>query len=68
MQWVKCLTVDRCLTVDPGVVSSIRPGPILSRRLIMKSFLPPFSSLPLIQEGLLSATSESMCTEYGLTA
>ena len=29
----------------------------------MTLFLLPFSSLPLIQEGLLSATSESMCTK-----
>ena len=31
-------------------------------------FLEPFSSLPLIQEGLISVTSESMCTKYWLTA
>ena len=34
----------------------------------MKYFLMPFSSLPLIQEGLLSVTSESMCMKYWLTA
>ena len=34
----------------------------------MKLFLRPFSSLPLIQERLLSVTSESMCTKYWLTA
>ena len=31
-----------------------RPGPILSWRMIMRWFLRPFSSLPLIQEALLS--------------
>ena len=30
----------------------------------MKLFLLPFSSLPLIQEGLVLVTSESMCTKY----
>ena len=45
-----------------------QPRTILSRRLIMKSFLRPFSSIPLIQEGLLSVTSESMCTKYWLAA
>ena len=32
----------------------------------MNQFRRPFSSLPLIQEGLLD-TSESMCTKYWLT-
>ena len=35
---------------------------ILSRRLVMKSL-----SLPLIQVGQLSVTSERMCTKYWLT-
>ena len=46
------------------------PGPILSWRLIMKWFLLPFSTSAewIIQEGLLSITSEStcMCTKYWL--
>ena len=33
---VTSLTEDMCLTADPGVASSALPGPILSRRLIMK--------------------------------
>ena len=43
-----------CLTQEPKV--EIRSGHILS-------FL-----LPLIQEGQLSVTGESMCTKYWLTA
>ena len=37
-QSVACLATDACLTVDPGVPSSIpvRSGPILSWSLIMK--------------------------------
>ena len=46
-----------------------RSGPILSWRLIMKWFLRSFPSFRwFIQEGLLSVTSESMCTYYWLTA
>ena len=46
-----------------------RPGPILSWRLIMKSFLRHSPSFRwIIQEGLLSVTSKSMCTKYWLTA
>ena len=35
-QSVTCLATDACLTADPGVVSLIPVGPILSWRLIMK--------------------------------
>ena len=54
-----------CLQIQSRVRS--RPGPILSWRLIMKSFVRPFSYLQLIQESMLSVTSESMCTKYWLT-
>ena len=47
-QSVTCLATDACLAAYPGVASSIRSGPILSWRLIMKLFLRSFSSLPLI--------------------
>ena len=30
----------------------------------MKLFIPPFSSPPILQEGLLSVTGESMYTKY----
>ena len=45
-------------TRDQKVTGSIPPGSgnILSCRLIMQYFLRPFFSLPLIQEGLLSAS------------
>ena len=46
-QSVTCLATDASLTADPGVAFRSRPGPILSWRLIMKSFLGSFSSLPL---------------------
>ena len=42
-QSVTCLATDVSLTAFRGVA----PGPILSWRLIMKSFLRSFSSLPL---------------------
>ena len=35
-QSVTCLATDESLTTDPGVVSSIPAGPMLSWRLIMK--------------------------------
>ena len=46
-QSVMCLATDMGRTADPGVASSIWPCPILSWRLIMKSFLQSFSFLPL---------------------
>ena len=55
-------------TADPGVTSSI-----LARSHTFVEFDREIIStviliLPLIQEGLLSVTSESMCTKYWLTA
>ena len=44
------------------------PGPILLWRLIIDhNTFSMVALLPLIQEGLLSVTSESLCTEYWLT-
>ena len=57
-----------CLTADPDVASFIPAPSHTFARLVMKSFLQPFSSRPLKQEGLSSVTSESMCTKYWLTA
>ena len=69
-QSVTCLATDACLTADPGVVNLI---PALShtfmeidREIISMVILLP--SRWIIQEGLLSVTSESMCTKYWLTA
>ena len=61
MQSVMCLATDAYLTADPGVASSI---PTRSH-----TFLEIDTSFYcIIQEGLLSVTSESMCTKYWLTA
>ena len=68
VQSVTCLAADMCLTADPGLRAQFRLGPILSWKLIMKSFLQPFSFLLLIQDGLMSVTSKSICTKYWLTA
>ena len=72
-QSVTCLATDACLTADPGVASSI-PA-ILSARIHTfveidhERISTVILLLPLfIQEGLLSVTSESMCTNYWLTA
>ena len=68
-QPVTCLATDVSLTADPGVGSSI---PIRSHTFveidheIISSHSPPFCRI--IQEGLLSVTSESMCLKYWLTA
>ena len=70
-QSVTCLATDACLTADPGVASSI---PIQSHtfveidhEIISAVILRPSPEL-IIQEGLLSVTSKSMCTKYWLTA
>ena len=52
-----------CLTVDPGVASWIR---VLSVEIDHKIISPVILLLPLVQEGLLSVTSESMCTKNWL--
>ena len=69
-QSVTCLATDACLTADPGVASSI---PVRSHTFVeiwpwndFYGHSPPFRWF--IQEGLLSVTSESMCTNYWLTA
>ena len=57
-----------CLTADPGVVSLIPAGSHTFIEIDHKIILQPFSSLPLIQEGLLSVTSNSIFMNYWLTA
>ena len=65
-QSVTCLATDACLNADPGVASSI---PAQSHTFVEIDheiistviFLP--SAEWIIQEGLLSVTSESMCTK-----
>ena len=52
------------LTADPGVPSSV---PARFHTFVEIDHEMIFL-LPLIQKGLLSVTSESMCTKYWLTA
>ena len=70
-QSVTCLATDVCLTADPGVVSLI---PARSYNLVEIDHEIIFTVILLssaewiIQDGLLSGTSESMCVKYWLTA
>ena len=57
-QSVTCLTADTCLSAGPGVVRTHTFVEIDHEIISAVIFL-----LPLIQEGLFSATSESMCTK-----
>ena len=60
-QSVTCLAADTCLTADPGVASSIRARSHTFVEIDHEIISTVISSLPLIQEGLLSVTSKSMC-------
>ena len=53
-----------CLAAEPGVTSSIPAWSHTFVEIDHEIVYMSFSSLPLIQEGLLSVTSESMCTKY----
>ena len=52
---------NRCESDCRSRGRELHPGPV-------PYFRGDFSSFPLNQEGLLSVTSESMCTKYWLTA
>ena len=54
--------------VDPGVASSIPAQPHILVEIEHEIFSTVILLLPLIQEGLFSVTSDSMCTVYCLTA
>ena len=56
------------LTADPGVASSIPTRSHTFMEIDHEITSTVILLLPLIQEGLLSVTSESMCTRYSLTA
>ena len=56
------------LIADPGVVILISAQPHTFVETDREIFSTVILLLPLIQEGLLSVTSEIMCTEYWLTA
>ena len=60
-QSITCLATDANLTVDPGVASLITTQSHTFLK-IDHEIIPPFCWI--IQEGLLSVTSESMCTKY----
>ena len=52
----------------PGIMSSIPAGSYTFVKIDYEIFSTVILLLLLIQEGLLSVTSESMCTKYRLTA
>ena len=62
-----CLAEDTCLIADPGTAISILTRSYIFVEIDPKIFLRPFSSLPLIQKGLLSITSESVCMKHRIT-
>ena len=67
-QSVKCLATDASLAADPGVASLI---PAWSHTFVEIDYeiISTVVLLPYAEsEGLLSVTSESMCTKYWLTA
>ena len=53
-----------CPTADPGVASWIPARSHTFVEIDHDIISTAILSLPLIQEGLLSVTSESMCTKY----
>ena len=67
-QSVTCLATDACLTADPGIASSIPAQSHtfveIDHEIISTVILLP--SADLFKKG--SVTSESMCTNYWLTA
>ena len=70
LQSVTCLATDARLTADPGVASLIPAWSHtfveIDHEIISTVFLLP--SADSFKKGLLSVTSESMCTNYWLTA
>ena len=67
-QLVTCLAADACLAADPGVESLLLVRSHTFVEIDHEIFLRSFSSLPLIQEGLLSVISENMYKKHWLTA
>ena len=69
-QSVTCLATDACLTADPGVASSIPAWSHtfveIDHEIISTVILLPTADS--FKKGCLSVTSESMCTNYWLTA
>ena len=67
-QLVTFLTADTCLTADSGVTSSISAHSHTFVETDREMISMVIASLPLIKEGLVSVTSQSMFTKYSLTA
>ena len=69
-QSVTCLSTDECLTADPGVASSIPARSHtfmeIDHEIISTVILLP--SADSFKKGCCQYTSESMCTNYWLTA
>ena len=69
-QSVACLATDAKMTADPAVASSIRAQSHtfleIDHEIISTIILLP--SAESFMKGLLSVTSESMCSNYWLTA
>ena len=64
-----CITqLVTSLTADPGVPNLIPAWSHTSMEIDHEIISSAILLLPLIQEGLLSVTSESMCIKYWLTA
>ena len=66
----RAVSTVKQLNADPGIPSLI---PTLSHTFVEidhwnNLYSKPLSSLPLIQEGLLSVTSESVCTKFNRLA
>ena len=65
-QSVTCLTVESCLTADPGVTISIPAWPYtfaeIDHEIIPTAILLPSTDLRRV------VTSQNMCTKYWLTA
>ena len=55
-------------TAYPGVASLILARSLMFVEIVHEIISTVILLLPLIQEGLLSVSSESMCTKYWLTA
>ena len=62
-----CIGLLLSSTADPGVVSLISAPSQFFVEIDHKIISTVILLLPLIQEGLLSVTRESMCTKYCLT-
>ena len=68
VQSVTCLATDACLTADPGVASLIPARSQSFLEIDHEIISTVFFFRCIIQEELLSVTSENMCMKYWLIA